>query len=56
MRSVTVSLSKLKSYCDDILIKVGIPEQEAEIITDSLLEANLGGVDTHGVLRLSTYA
>jgi LDH2 family malate/lactate/ureidoglycolate dehydrogenase len=36
MRSVTVSLSKLKSYCDDILIKVGIPEQEAEIITDSL--------------------
>src|SRR5699024_824563 len=50
-----VSPEKLKIYCKRILEAHLIPENESEVIADSLLDANLDGVDSHGVTRLSTY-
>jgi LDH2 family malate/lactate/ureidoglycolate dehydrogenase len=31
---------------------VGVPDEDAAIVTDNLIEANLRGVDTHGITRL----
>lgn len=47
--------AKLKSFCTAVLEKAGVPAENAEIVADSLLAANLRGVDTHGVTRLPIY-
>lgn len=49
------SLNHLLTFTRDILIKIGCPEQEAQIAGDVLLSADLRGVDSHGVARLSGY-
>lgn len=52
---VKVSASKLRSFCSEILKKNLVPEKEAEVIADSLVDANLTGVESHGVTRLADY-
>jgi len=46
---------RLKSFCAAILERVGVPSAHASIVADSLVEANLRGVDTHGVILLPRY-
>jgi L-2-hydroxycarboxylate dehydrogenase (NAD+) len=50
-----LSYSQLFQFTKTILIKIGCPEKEAELATDVLLSADLRGVDSHGVARLSGY-
>ncbi len=38
-----------------ILLSAGVPLQRAELVADSLVAANLRGVDSHGVLLLPHY-
>jgi LDH2 family malate/lactate/ureidoglycolate dehydrogenase len=38
-----------------VLQKVGIPPAEADLIAESLVQANLRGVDSHGVMRMAIY-
>jgi len=45
----------LSSLCTKIQISFGIPEKDAEIVSDCLVESNLMGIDTHGVIRLKFY-
>lgn len=45
----------LKEFCADALTLVAVPEVDAEIIADSMVEAELRGIDTHGVTRLAGY-
>lgn len=45
----------LYSLCTQIQIEFGIPKSDAEIVSDCLIEANLMGLDTHGVIRLKFY-
>lgn len=45
----------LKDYCIQILRRVDVPEDEAKIVTDNLVEADLRGVDSHGVVRFPIY-
>ena len=47
--------NQLKRISILILKAVGTQENEAEIVADSLVEANLRGVDSHGVFRLPVY-
>jgi LDH2 family malate/lactate/ureidoglycolate dehydrogenase len=49
------SASQLKRICIAVLEALGTPENEAEIVADSLVKANLRGVDSHGVFRLPVY-
>lgn len=51
----TVDSSRLKEYCEKILLGNSIPEEEAKIIADSLVDANEIGVDSHGVTRIADY-
>ncbi|MBA4423939.1 MAG: malate dehydrogenase, partial [Syntrophus sp. (in: bacteria)] len=47
---------QLETFCIQVLQKLGVPRDEAEITAQTLVTANLRGVDTHGVLRLPLYA
>lgn len=50
-----VYFEDLKKFCNQVYWKVGVPEEEAEIIADLLTRADLRGVETHGVTRLPIY-
>ena len=45
----------LKEFCINVLIRTGIKIKDAEIITDSLIFAELRNISSHGIVRLSTY-
>ena len=47
--------SGLKRFCSDLLQKANIPPKDADLIAESLVRANLRGVDSHGVARLAIY-
>ncbi len=50
-----VSFEDLKNFCKHAYRKVGVPEEEAEIVAELLTRADLRGVETHGVTRLPIY-
>ena len=45
----------LFNFSKEIFIKMGCPEADADLATEVLLSADLRGVDSHGVARLSGY-
>lgn len=49
------SYAKLKDFTEKIFIKMGCPQDEAKKGAEVLLSADLRGVDSHGVARLSGY-
>ncbi|HAZ24671.1 MAG TPA: malate dehydrogenase, partial [Algoriphagus sp.] len=46
---------QLYKFTHDMLIKIGCPEVHAQIGAEVLLSADMRGVDSHGVARLSGY-
>lgn len=46
---------QLYTFSKNIFLKIGCNETDAETATNSLLSADLRGVDSHGVARLSGY-
>ena len=46
---------KLKAFSKAVFLKIGCPEEEAELAATTLVSADLRGVDSHGVARLSGY-
>lgn len=53
--SLLFPVDQLKRFSDDILVKVGVTPENADIITETLLLSDLRGVKSHGIVRLSTY-
>ncbi|WP_462248074.1 Ldh family oxidoreductase [Ekhidna sp.] len=49
------SAEELKQFATNVFIKIGCPEEEARQAADVLVSADLRGVDSHGVARLSGY-
>jgi LDH2 family malate/lactate/ureidoglycolate dehydrogenase len=47
--------AQLSEFAKNIFIKIGCPDDQARLATESLLRADLRGVDSHGVARLSGY-
>jgi LDH2 family malate/lactate/ureidoglycolate dehydrogenase len=43
---------KLRGWTQEVFQKVGVSKDDAILLTDSLIEANLRGVDTHGITRM----
>jgi LDH2 family malate/lactate/ureidoglycolate dehydrogenase len=43
---------KLRAWTEQVFQTVGVSKDEAVGLTDSLIEANLRGVDTHGITRM----
>lgn len=53
--SVVVDHQTLSAFARRALEEVGLSEENANIVTDSLIQADLRGVDTHGITRLPIY-
>ncbi|MEM4685534.1 MAG: Ldh family oxidoreductase [Sulfolobales archaeon] len=52
---VRINHEVLRKFSNEVLIKVGMPKDYAEVVTDQLILANLRGVDSHGIVRLPLY-
>lgn len=50
-----ISEEKLNTFVVNVLAGAGVPADEAAIVADCLLLANLSGVDSHGIVRLAHY-
>jgi len=50
-----VDADRLRTLGTDIFIAAGAPRDEAELVANLLVEANLTGHDSHGVIRISNY-
>jgi LDH2 family malate/lactate/ureidoglycolate dehydrogenase len=54
-RSVRFQAAELRRFSQSILEAAGTPEDLASIVAVSLVDANLAGHDSHGVIRLTSY-
>jgi L-2-hydroxycarboxylate dehydrogenase (NAD+) len=52
---ITYNSEYLKDYTTQVFTAIGCPEEQAMIAADCLNQADLRGVDSHGVARLSGY-
>lgn len=52
---ITVQAEKLRSYCQNLFGKVGVPSDEAYRNADNLVDADLKGVESHGASRMAVY-
>lgn len=55
MKEKLFTHSQLSDFSKKVFLKIGCPEDQAHLATESLLRADLRGVDSHGVARLSGY-
>jgi LDH2 family malate/lactate/ureidoglycolate dehydrogenase len=46
------AVADLRNFTLRVFTALGVPEDDATIVANSLIEANLRGVDTHGITRL----
>ena len=46
---------KLKMFCTEALERLEVPREDAKITADVLVTADLRGIDSHGVARMSRY-
>ncbi len=46
-----VSFDKLERFMKEVLIAIGVPKSDAEIVSDVLIESDKRGIDSHGIGR-----
>lgn len=51
----TFTEQKLRHFTENVFLKMGCPEVDAQLAADVLLKSDLRGIDSHGVARLSGY-
>jgi LDH2 family malate/lactate/ureidoglycolate dehydrogenase len=54
--TVIIDEESLKHFCTEVLIRLEAPPEQAAAITGNLVEADLQGIPSHGVVRLPIYA
>ncbi|HHZ01615.1 MAG TPA: Ldh family oxidoreductase [Tissierellia bacterium] len=54
-RPILYDIDVLNEFCINILIKAGFNSRDAEIISDTLLFAEMRNITSHGIVRLPTY-
>jgi LDH2 family malate/lactate/ureidoglycolate dehydrogenase len=55
MDTLLFPASKLRAMGTTLLKAAGVPVADAELVADSVVEANLRGVDSHGIQHLGIY-
>ena len=55
MNTSTIAAVRLIAFIDAVLSAVGLPVADAHLVADSLVQADLWGHQSHGVMRLSWY-
>jgi ureidoglycolate dehydrogenase (NAD+) len=56
MRETVVPRERLETFTAECLEKLGLQSADARLVSQTLVAANLRGVDSHGVVRLPHYA
>ncbi|MFM8303521.1 MAG: Ldh family oxidoreductase [Actinomycetota bacterium] len=54
--TVVIPADRLTDYCTRVLMGLGVPDDQAGVVAGSLVEADLRGVDSHGVHLMALYA
>ena len=54
-QNVVYTADQLHRFCTAALMAVGVPERDAAITADTMVQADLRGVSSHGVVRLPAY-
>ncbi|HCX62924.1 Ldh family oxidoreductase [Sedimentibacter sp.] len=54
-RPIVYDLNTLNEFCISMFIKAGMISEEAEIMSDTLMFAEMRNVKSHGIIRLPTY-
>ena len=52
---IFVDHSVLKNFMKDVFIKLAVPKDDAEIISDVLITSDLRGINSHGIQRCKMY-
>jgi LDH2 family malate/lactate/ureidoglycolate dehydrogenase len=52
---IRIEEGKLRRFCENIFAKAGLSQEDAFTVSDSLIFANLRGIDSHGVVRFPFY-
>jgi L-2-hydroxycarboxylate dehydrogenase (NAD+) len=50
-----IQAAALQEFCQNVLEKLDVPEQDAAIVADVLVAADLRGIASHGVARLRSF-
>jgi len=53
--NLTISSAALSSYVSEIFCKAGCSREDADTMANCLVQTNLWGIDSHGVLRVAKY-
>src|SRR5215472_2567272 len=56
MEALRYRTDDIRSFSCSVLEKLSVPREDAEEVSDCLLQADLRGVDSHGLIRLPVYA
>src|SRR5438034_1009068 len=51
----TVQAQPLQRALSEVFVAVGVSEPEAALVADHLVEAELAGITSHGIIRLPQY-
>jgi LDH2 family malate/lactate/ureidoglycolate dehydrogenase len=49
---VWIDFNTVKNFMKDVFVKIGVPEDDAEICADVLIESDKRGIDSHGLNRM----
>ena len=52
---IPFAYDRLLTFVENIFLKIGCPDSDAGVAAEALLSADLRGIDSHGVARLSGY-
>ena len=55
MAGVVVCPTSLREFTAEVLVKVGMPAEDAALVADTLVTADVRGVSSHGIVRLPFY-
>ena len=53
--SYLIPAEKLRTFGEEVFQKAGVPKEDAKTVAEILVEANLRGVDTHGIYLANLY-
>ena len=53
--SYLIPAEKLRTFGEEVFQKAGVPKEDAKTVAEILVEANLRGVDTHGIYLANVY-
>lgn len=48
----TIQADELRSFGREVLFTLGVPDEDAQLVAHSLVQADLWGHQSHGMMRL----